>query len=149
MPLFQFRLATLLRLREVAREERRTQLAEALRLVDQLRARQQEIEELVRETKRLQTPAAGALDADRLLNATRYELVLRAEQRALQLQEVSVQSEVEKRREALVDANREVRSLELLREKQKEAHQAEEEARARKEMDEIAARRYAGEEYAC
>lgn len=149
MPQFQFRLATLLRLREAAREERRTQLAEALRLVDQLRARQQEIEELVRETKRLQTPAAGALDADRLLNATRYELVLRAEQRALQLQEVSVQSEVEKRREALVDANREVRSLELLREKQKEAHQAEEEARARKEMDEIAARRYAGEEYAC
>lgn len=149
MPQFQFRLATLLRLREVAREERRTQLAEALRLVDQLRARQREIEELVRETKRLQTPAAGALDADRLLNATRYELVLRAEQRALQLQEVSVQGEVEKRREALVDANREVRSLELLREKQKETHQAEEEARARKEMDEIAARRYAGEEYAC
>lgn len=149
MPQFQFRLATLLRLREAAREERRTQLAEALRLVDQLRARQQEIEELVRETKRLQTPAAGALDADRLLNATRYEVVLRAEQRSLQLQEVSVQSEVEKRREALVDANREVRSLELLREKQKEAHQAEEEARARKEMDEIAARRYAGEEYAC
>lgn len=148
MPQFQFRLATLLRLREVAREERRTQLAEALRLVDQLRAQQQEIEELVREAKRLQTPAAGALDADRLLNATRYELVLRAEQRALELQEASVLGEVEKRREALVAANREVRSLELLREKQQEAHQAEEEARARKEMDEIAARRYAGEEHA-
>lgn len=149
MAQFQFRLATLLRLRELGREERRTQLAEALRLVDQLRAQQEEIEELVRETKRLQTPAAGTLDADRLLNATRYELVLRAEQRALRLQEVSVLSEVEKRREALVAANREVRSLELLRDKQKEAHLAEEEARARKEMDEIAVRRYAGEEYAC
>lgn len=149
MPQFQFRLATLLRLREAACEERRAQLAEALRLVDQLRARQQEIENLVRETKRLQTPAAGQLDADRLLNATRYELVLRAEQRALELQEASLAGELEKRREALVAANREVRTLELLREKQKEAYLAEEEARARKELDEIAVRRYAREESAC
>lgn len=146
MPQFQFRLATLLRLRELAREERRTQLAEVLRLVDQLRTRQQEIEEMVRETKRLQTPAAGNLDADRLLNATRYELVLRAEQRALQLQETSLTGELETRREALAAANRDVRSLELLREKQQEAYRAEEERRARKEMDEIAVRRFAGED---
>lgn len=146
MPQFQFRLATLLRLRELAREERRTQLAEVLRLVDQLRTRQQEIEEMVRETKRLQTPAAGNLDADRLLNATRYELVLRAEQRALQLQETSLMGELETRREALAAANRDVRSLELLREKQQEAYRAEEERRARKEMDEIAVRRFAGED---
>lgn len=146
MAQFQFRLATLLRLREVAREERRSQLAEALRLVDQLRSRQQEIEELVRETKHLQTPAAGGLDADRLLNATRYELVLRAEQRALQMQEAALAGEVEKRREALVAANREVRALELLRDKQKEAYLAQEDGRARKELDEIAVRRYAEEE---
>lgn len=149
MAQFQFRLATMLRLREVIREERRTQLAEALRLLDQLRTRQQEIEELVSATKRLQTPAAGQLDADRLLNATRYELVLRAEQRALQSQEASLTGEVEKRREALVGANREVRTLELLRDKQKEAYLAEEEQRARKELDEIAMRRYAEEESAC
>jgi flagellar FliJ protein len=146
MAQFQFRLATLLRLRELARDERRLQLAEALRLVDQLRSRCEEIEALLRDTKRLQTPATGPLDADRLLNATRYELVLRAEQRALQLQEASLAAEIEKRREALVGANREVRSLELLREKQRERHAEEEQHIARKDMDEIAVRRYAGED---
>lgn len=149
MAQFQFRLATLLRLREFIREERRTQLAEALRLVDQLRARQQEIEILVRETRRLQTPAAGELDADRLLSATRYELVLRAEQKSLEMQETSLAAEVEKRREAVVSATRDVRALELLREKQRESYLAEEERRAHKELDEIASRRHAEEENLC
>ncbi len=146
MARFQFRLATLLRLRELARDERRTQLAEALTLIDQLRERSRQIDDLLRETHRLQAPPVGALDADRLLNATRYELVLRAEQRALQLQEASLAGEVEKRRQALVAADREVRSLELLREKQQERHAQEEEDRSRKEFDEIAVRRYAGED---
>jgi flagellar export protein FliJ len=146
MAQFQFRLAPLLRLRELTRDERHLQLAEALRLVDQLRSRREEIAVLLRDTKRLQTPAAGALDADRLLNATRYELVLRAEQRALELQEASLAGEIEKRREALVGANREVRALELLRDKQQERHAEEEDHWARKELDEIAVRRYAGED---
>ena len=145
MARFQFRLATLLRLRELARDERRTQLAEAQRLIDQLQARRREIDVLLSEAQRLQAPPAGALDVDRLLNATRYELVLRAEQRALELQEASLAGEVEKRRQALVAANREVRSLELLREKQQERHAAEEEKQSHKELDEIAVRRYAGE----
>ncbi|HVX11042.1 MAG TPA: flagellar export protein FliJ [Pirellulales bacterium] len=146
MARFQFRLATLLRLRELARDERRMQLAEALTLIDQLRVRSRQIDDLLRETHRLQAPPVGPLDADRLLNATRYELVLRAEQRALQLQEASLVSEVEKRRQALVAADRDVRSLELLREKQQERHAQEEEERGRKELDEIAVRRYAGED---
>lgn len=146
MAQFQFRLATLLRLRELARDERQRQLAEALTLIDQLRTRSAEIEALLRDTQRLSAPAAGAIDVDRLLNATRYELVLRAEQRSLELQAASLAGEVEKRRQALVAANREVRSLELLRDKQRERFLEEEESRARKEMDEIAVRRYAGED---
>jgi flagellar FliJ protein len=146
MAQFVFRLATLLRLRELARDERRMQLAEALRLIDQLRARCDEIETLLHDTQRLQAPSAGAVDVDRLLNATRYELVLRAEQRALQMQEASLAGEVQKRREALVAANREVRSLELLRANQRERFDEEQESRARKELDEIAVRRYAGED---
>ena len=146
MAQFQFRLATLLRLRELARDERRLQLAEALRLIDQLRSRCEEIEAMLRDNQRLQAPATGPLDADRLLNATRYELVLRAEQRALQVQEASLAAEVEKRREALVAANREVRSLELLREKQRERHAEQEEQFARKDLDEIAVGRYARED---
>ncbi|HVA49723.1 MAG TPA: flagellar export protein FliJ [Pirellulales bacterium] len=145
MAAFRFRLATLLRLREAARDERRTQLAEALQLAEQLRERQMGVEELLREALRVQSTATGAIDADRLLNATRYEMVLRAELQQLQLQETALQTEIEKRRQALVAADRDVRSLELLRETQQERHREQEERRAVKELDEIALRRYAAE----
>jgi flagellar FliJ protein len=145
MPRFQFRLATLLRLRELARDERRAQLAEAMRLADQVRVRQDEIGSLLESTRKLQTPPVGALDVDGLLNATRYELVLRAELRQLELQQATIEAEIEKRREALVAADRDVRSLELLREAQQQRHLAEEEQRTRNELDEIAVRRYAVE----
>jgi flagellar export protein FliJ len=145
MPRFQFRLATLLRLRELARDERRALLAEALRLADQVRARQQETTALVESTRKLQRPSAGAIDVDGLLNATRYELVLRAELQQLEMQQATIGVEIEKRRQALIEADREVRSLERLRETQQERHLAEEEERARKELDEIAVRQYAAE----
>ncbi|HWB10037.1 MAG TPA: flagellar export protein FliJ [Pirellulales bacterium] len=145
MARFQFRLATLLRLRELARDERRAQLAEAMRLADQVRARQDDIGSLIDSTRKLQVPRPGALDVDELLNATRYELVLRAELRQLELQQATIETEIERRREALVAADRDVRSLELLRDAQQERHSAEEEQRSRKELDEVALRRYAVE----
>lgn len=145
MARFQFRLATLLRLRELARDERRAQLAEAIRLADQVRVRQDDVRALVESTRKLQRPSAGPIDADGLLNATRYELVLRAELQQLEMQQATIAAEIEKRRQALVEADREVRSLERLREAQQERHLAEEEERSRKELDEIAVRRYATE----
>lgn len=146
MARFQFRLATLLRLRELARDERRAQLAEVLRLLDRLREQRDELNRLLRSTQELQTAPPGNVDVDRLLNATRYELVLRTELRQLELQEATVAAEIEKRRQALVAADREVRSLELLRDSQQERHTNEEEHRSRKELDEIAVQRYALEQ---
>ncbi len=145
MARFQFRLATLLKLREAFRDERRAQLAEALRLGDELQLRRDEIEELLREAQQSQAVSPGAFNVDRLLDATRYDVVLRVEKARLEGQQASVAAEIEKRREALVTADREVRSLELLRETQRERHNAEEETKARKELDEIASRRYAAE----
>ncbi|HEX7450504.1 MAG TPA: flagellar export protein FliJ [Pirellulales bacterium] len=145
MARFQFRLATLLKLREALRDERRAQLAEALRLSDELQLRRDEIDELLRGAQRSQVVAPGAVNVDRLLDATRYDVVLRVEKAQLEGQQATVAAEIEKRRQALVAADREVRSLELLRETQRERHNAEEESKARKELDEIASRRYAAE----
>lgn len=145
MAAFQFRLATLLRLREAARDERRAQLAEVLRLADQISERRRELEKALRDALQVQAAANGEIDADRLLNATRYELVLRAEVRQIELQETTLRAETEKRRQALVAADRDVRSLELLRETQHERHRADEARKAAKELDEIALRRYATE----
>src|SRR5215469_13105120 len=132
MARFQFRLATLLRLRELARDERRAQLAEGLRLADQIRARHDEISSVLESTRKLQSPAPGPVDVDGLLNATRYELVLRAELRQFEVQAATIAAEIEKRRQALVAADRDVRSLELLRDAQQQRHLAKEEQQSRK-----------------
>jgi flagellar FliJ protein len=145
MARFQFRLATLLRLRELTRDERRTQLAEVLRLLDQVQARRAAIDALLGSTQKLQAAPPGIVDVDRLLNATRYELVLRSELRQLELQETTLTTESDKRRQALVAADREVRSLELLRDSQQQRHLAAEEMRSQKDLDELAVRRYAVE----
>jgi flagellar protein FliJ len=145
MAQFQFRLATLLKLRERLRDERRGQLAEALRIDDDLRSRVQALGDELQGALRLQAPEPGAINVDRLLDATRYELVLRAEQGQLRAQQAALGAELEKRREALAAADREVRTLERLRETRREQFRAEQEAKAAKEMDEVAMQRYAAE----
>src|SRR5947207_7177539 len=80
MPQFIYRLATLLKLREGARDERRLQLAEAYlaeRTLNERRgAAQQELDQHLSEQQR--SVSAGAVDVDRLLSTHRYQLVLRA-----------------------------------------------------------------------
>jgi len=147
MPKFKFRLATLLRLREAARDERRTQLAEAYRVDDILQQRlrrvRAEIDQLRAECRRVAGP--GTVDIDRLVESQRYELSLRAQQQQLLRQREAVTAEIERRRAALVEANREVRVLENLREKQAARYQQEENRREIKRLDEVAQRRAAQE----
>jgi flagellar export protein FliJ len=137
---FRFRLATLLRLREADRDERRTQLADAQRAEDIVRARIREIDgELGRlrgETARLSKP--GVVNVDELMEIQRYELLLAAERQAALQQRKLVVEEVERRREALVAADREVRVLERLRETQQERHRHEADRQERKQLDESA-----------
>ncbi len=140
MSKFKFRLATLLRLRESARDQRRSQLAEAYQaeeaILEQRRQVSDAIDDLMRECREVAGP--GELDLDRLLVARRYEVTLRAEHRDLTEKHEAVRVEVDRRRQALVEANRSVRVLELLRDRQMEQHREEERIRQIKELDEIA-----------
>lgn len=142
MSKFKFRLATLLRLRETARDQRRSQLAEAYEAEEILRQHQRrvgdQVDELMRQCREVSGP--GELNLDRLLNARRYEVTLRLEQQDLSQKHQAVLAEVERRREALVAANRAVRVLELLRDRQREQHLEEERIRQIKELDEVAGR---------
>ena len=145
MAKFKFRLATLLRLREAARDERRSQLAQAYRadeiIESQRRRIARELSEL--EGQNRQASAPGDLDIDRLLEGRRYELVLRSEEQQTAQQHQTVRAEVERRREALVGANREVRVLEELRQRQLQRHRQEENRQEIKLLDEAAGRRTA------
>lgn len=150
MPRFKFRLATLLKLREATRDERRVQLAEAYRVDDVLRQRLEGVGNELGWLRDLCRRAVGpgTVDVDRLVETQRYELTLRVQQHQLQQQREAVAAEIERRRQSLVEANREVRVLEKLREKQSQRHDFEENRREMKRLDEVAQRCAVQEEVA-
>jgi flagellar export protein FliJ len=148
MARFKFRLATLLRLRELARDERRAQLAQAYRAQEILEERKRLLEQHLAELRRRTRLAAGPgeIDIDRLIEARRFEVVLLAERQQVDQKQEAVGQEVERRRQALVEANREVQVLENLRARQQERYRAEEHRRDVKSLDEIALQRALREE---
>ena len=143
MAKFKFRLATLLRLRETTRDERRAELAKAYQaeeiLENQCRQIANQLDQLAGQSR--QACAPGPLDLDQLLETRRYELVLQTQGRQARQQLEAVQAEVRRRCEAAVDANRQVRVLEGLREKQLQRHRQEETRLDVKQLDEVAGRR--------
>lgn len=148
MARFKFRLATLLRLRELARDERRGQLAQAYRAQEILEEQKRQLEEHLAELRRGARLASGPgkIDVDRLLEARRFETVLLAQRQDVDRKQEAIGREVERRRQALVEANREVLVLENLRARQQERHRAEESRRETKNLDEIALQRALREE---
>jgi flagellar FliJ protein len=142
---FHFRLTPLLRLRESVRDERRSALAEAYHALDIIGDRQtaleREIEALADEFRRSSAP--GSLDVDRLIRRHRHELLLRGQQQQFARQQAILLAEIERRREALVAADRDVRVLEKLRQRQAQRHAEIEAQRELKQLDEIATRRSA------
>lgn len=140
MKRFQFRLATLLRLREALRDERRAQLADAFRVEEVLTAQRGELAAQLQEARRQQTSLPGIVDVDRILAAQRHEAALMMEQNALDEQQAHVAAEIERRREALVAADQDVRVLEKLREAQFARWRGEEERQSIKMLDEVASR---------
>lgn len=148
MAKFKFRLATLLRLREAARDQRRTELAEAYRADNLLRARLEQLGQQLAwlETECRKVAGPGTVDVDRLVEAQRYEVVLRTQQNQLASHRKAVNAEIERRRQTLVAADRDVRVLEKLRQKQRRRHRAEESRMEIKQFDEVAIQRTAPEE---
>ena len=143
MASFQFRLETLLKLREAERQQRRLELAQAFQADEFLQA---QISTLVAEASqlRLRCQAAagpGRVNVDDLLDIHRYAVVLKGRTQVIRNQRARLQDEIERRRLALVEADRQVKVLEKLRERQQELHRAEERRLEGKDLDEIAQRR--------
>jgi flagellar FliJ protein len=140
MARFKFRLATLLKLREAVRDERRAELAQAYRaddvlnkLLEQTRTELNSLEDQCRKAA-----GPGTIDIDRLIEVQRYEIILKLQQRHLNEQRGRLATEIERRRVALLAANREVRVLEKLRERQLEQHNQAENRLDIKRLDEVA-----------
>ena len=138
--MFHFRLQPLLRLRLAERDQRRAELAKAIRAEEMLRAEQQALQqtqvEAAARTRQLKSP--GAADVDALVAHHRYEIVLTAQHKQLAAQIEQVEAEVERRRLAVVEADRGLRVLEKLRDRQAAAYVKEQQLREIKQFDETA-----------
>jgi flagellar FliJ protein len=144
MPRFRFRLETLRRLRQATRDELRVRLAEAYQaqqiLADQQAAMASVAATLADARRRLL--ASGPLNVTRVVEMQRYQLLLEAQSRKLDEQAGQLAEEVDLRRQALVEADRQVRVLEKLYERRQRQHADAERAREAKRLDEIAANRW-------
>lgn len=137
---YRFRLATLLKLRAQDRDQRRTEHAQALeaeRILLQQKAELTREREAIQEATRL-AKQPGQADVDALQEMQRYSLLLQAKLSGLEKQLAQVAAEVERRRQAVVEADRQVKTLEKLREKQIAAYDRAADAIERKELDELA-----------
>jgi len=140
MSKFHFRLATLLRLRAATRDERRVQLGEAqqadVELQDRLAglgAQQQRLQHECREAA-----GPGAVDLPRLIEAHHCATALRSQEAELERQRRELAVEIDRRRQALLEADRDVRTLEKLRENQSQVHRQCENRQEGKRLDEAA-----------
>ncbi len=121
---YKFRLAVVQKLREARRDQCRAALAEAFRAEQVLAANRAELAAEETALRALQRSAAVGryLDVNRLLEAQRYELLLKARSQEIAKQATLLDAEIERRRQALVEADRAVRVLELLDERHRREH---------------------------
>jgi flagellar export protein FliJ len=137
---YRFRLETVRKLRALERDQQRTALAEAFQ-AEQILADHRA--ELANERAELRNLERGALadeylDVNRMVEAQRYETVLKANETNLAIQSHQLAIEVERRRLAVVEADRSVRVLELLDERQRREHDRQQQRLDVKQLDEIA-----------
>ena len=105
MPRFEFRLKSLLTIREAQRDLQRLQLAEARamhdKLIEQRTALRQEMIDQMQFIRSGMAPGQ-TVDVQRLAWGHRYELVVREKLSALAEQEQAAEAEVARRRESLL-----------------------------------------------
>lgn len=140
MAQYRFHLETLQRVREARRNELRVSFAEALRAEQVLIDRQIELAAEATALRELQRSAAAGryLDVNRLLEVQRYEILLKAHEQELTKQKVLLAAEIERRRQALVESDRDVRVLERLDERHRHVFDQEQQRRESRTIDEVA-----------
>lgn len=138
--MFSFRLQTVLRLRILERDERRGELAKALRAAEILEERRQQVVGEMQENQALSRKLAepGSADVNRILQTRRYEAILKGSLAQISTQAKQVAAEVERRRQILTEADRQVRVLEKLELRQREEYERKELRQEMKQLDEVA-----------
>jgi flagellar protein FliJ len=140
MSKYQFRLETLRRLRIAHRDQQRSALADGFRAEEILAERRAAVTEEQASLRELQRKTLGDrhVDINQLVEAQRYEAVLKANEQHLTEQASRLAIEVERRRLAVVEADRAVRVLDKLDERKRDDHRREAGRHETKQLDEVA-----------
>jgi flagellar export protein FliJ len=125
----------------------RAALAEVLAELATLDARRVAVEqEMTAERAAVRSrAAAGPIDVERLALASRYQAVLQLQIQSLAEQAQTLTLVIDRRREALAEADREVRALEKLRDRQHDEFRQRASRAETKHLDEVAARARVGD----
>ena len=131
-----------MRIREAERDEKQEQLAEAMQAEGILHDQVQQIAEEIAQLRDQSTNdlRPGSINPDIVMQTQRYELLLRNQMEQIEGKIMQVQAEVERRRDLLVEAEKQVKVLEKLRERRESEFKATQMQIANKQMDEIAQR---------
>ena len=140
MARFEFRLKALLLVCEATRTERRAELAAVLAIESGLQAQRVALEEKLQGQLRQSHASMGLVDVSRLRAAAQYAASLRRAIADVSNQLRQSALEIERRRQLVVEADREVRMLVNLRERHYQNFREQEAATERKHLDEAAAR---------
>ncbi|MCA9132535.1 MAG: flagellar export protein FliJ [Planctomycetales bacterium] len=143
MTQFQFRLQSVVRLRERERDKAAGALREALAAQQKL---QTQVDELLREHAAQQPLQAavivGSIDPQRLIESQRYQMHLLQQVHQLRSQIQLIEAECDKRRQNLLKREQELAALEKLRDKQRAAWQAQQLNREQMALDQWAGFQY-------
>jgi flagellar protein FliJ len=142
---FRFRLSTLLRLREMTRDEFRQNHVAAQQAEDLIRIGIDALNQTLVDLRQHSADVSrtGTLKAYHLLAADRYMAAVRSQLQTARDQHRSAVAAVERCRQALVEADRAVKTLEKLRQHQSAQHQWNENRLSTKELDEVSLRKLA------
>ncbi len=134
---FHFRLNKVQAVRQNTREQRRLDLLEAQHAEDQIVAQITELQTAL-QSLRTHTRAAthpGYLDLDKLRHIQRYEYSLQGELRSAKTRHGSLVAEVQRCRQVLVEADREVKVLDRLQDRQQIQYRIDQARHEAKAMD--------------
>jgi flagellar export protein FliJ len=140
MSKYRFRLATLEKMRIAHRDQLRAALAEAYHAEQVLTERRRALVAEMGALKDSQRAALGTpvTNVNQLVEAQRYAMVLQAQELQYRDQSHKLAVEIERRRLAVVEADRAVKVLEKLDERRRDEHRKDQERRDVKQLDEVA-----------
>ena len=142
--MFTFRLEPLITLRDNVLKERQAELAKAYEarqiLENDMKKLDQQLTD-ARDSARTLMQEGQKVNVDYLLGFRRQEMFLLANQNDLQEKMKLIDEEIEVRRAAVADANKELKIVEKLKEQRYEKYLAEQNKEEMKTMDEIAGKK--------